>query len=270
MIQIQNLGFQYTKDEKLFDDLSLEVSSGKIMGLLGKNGSGKTTLLKLMCGLLFPKYGSLGVMDYLPKTRSPEFLRQVFFIPEEFYLPATTIQRYIEANSGFYPSFDYRLMQELLDTCELVSNKSLHSISFGQKKKFLITFALATRCRLLLLDEPTNGLDIPSKSIFRKMVAGSLDEDQLVIISTHQVKDIENLIDSMIILDGGSIILNKEVSEVASQLQFSKRTTLEGMELIYSEAIPGGFNTISTAKEEASVIDMELLFNAVTSGKQIF
>ncbi|GJM30755.1 MAG: ABC transporter ATP-binding protein [Cyclobacteriaceae bacterium] len=269
MIKLQNLCYHYRKKEELFKDLNLDLSPGKIVGLLGKNGSGKTTLLKIICGLLFPKSGQVQVLDHQPKLRRPVFLGQLFFIPEEFHLPAVTIDQYIEANSGFYPTFDQSLMRQLLKECELPSGTFLNQISFGQKKKFLITFALATKCKLLLLDEPTNGLDIPSKSIFRSMVAGSLDNDQLVIISTHQVKDIENLIDSMIILDQGNIILNKDLSEVSSQLRFSKRKSLDGLAVIYSEAIPGGFNVISALPEEPSVIDMELLFNAVTSGTQI-
>ena len=269
MIEIKGVSYYYRKKEDLFKDLTLDLSPGKIVGLLGKNGSGKTTLLKMICGLLFPKSGDLLVVGHQPKQRWPAFLEQVFFIPEEFHLPAITIDKYIAANSGFYPTFDSDLMRQLLKECELPSGTFLNQISFGQKKKFLITFALASKCKLLLLDEPTNGLDIPSKSIFRSMVAGSLDKDQLVIISTHQVKDIENLIDSMIILDQGNIILNKNLSEVSSQLQFSKRKSLDGLEVIYSETIPGGFNVISAVPEEPSAIDMELLFNAVTSGTQI-
>lgn len=269
MIELKNLSYYYSRSEELFKDLTLEIGSGKIVGLLGKNGSGKTTLLKVICGLLFPKSGDIRIMGHDPAKRKPAFQEQIFFIPEEIYLPSITIEKYIQSNSGFYPTFDTELMAELLDTCELVPSKALNSISFGQKKKFIITFALATKCKLLLLDEPTNGLDIPSKSIFRKMVAGSLNEDQLVVISTHQVKDIENLIDSMIILDHGKIILDKDLNELTSRLHFSKRKSPEGEDVIYSEAAPGGYNVITTAISEPSNIDMELLFNAVVNGKQI-
>ena len=256
MIQLKDLRYRYSKDESLFDDLSLEIQPGKILGLLGKNGSGKTTLIKMICGLLFPESGHLQVMGHTPSNRQPEFLRQVYLIPEEFHLPSVSIRKYIQANCGFYPSFSAALMDELLDTCELDPSSSLNRISFGERKKFLITFALATKCRLLLLDEPTNGLDIPSKSIFRKIVAGSLDDNQLVIISTHQVRDIENLIDSLIILDQGKIVMNKELIEVSSHLHFSERKSLEGTEFIYSEAIPGGFKVVSPNPETASSIDI--------------
>ena len=230
----------------------------------------KTTLLKLLCGLLFKQKGQLQVLGYNPKDRSPLFLENVFLIPEEFDLPPVRIEQFILANSSFYPSFDHGIMHELLESCELSPSDSIDKLSFGQKKKFFITFGLATKCRLLLLDEPTNGLDIPSKHVFRKITAGSLDENQLVIISTHQVKDIDTLIDRMIILDQGRVLLDKPLHEISEQLQFGKVPSLESMEVIYSETTPEGYHVISPQVNGGSSIDIELLFNAINSGKKIF
>ena len=270
MISLKSVNYSYKNQPPLFENLSIDLVPGKIIGLLGKNGSGKTSLLKLISGLLFQKSGDLTVLDHQPRNRSPFLLENIFLIPEEIYLPAITIDQYIKANSPFYPKFDLNQMADLLEECELFRNQSIQALSFGQKKKFLITFALATKCKLLLLDEPTNGLDIPSKGVFRKMVAGSLDQDQLVIVSTHQVKDVENLIDSVLILDSGAIILNMDIDALSSQLQFTKRKSLDGMQVLYSEETLGGYNVISRETTESSSIDMELLFNAVTSGKPIF
>lgn len=270
MISIKNLSFSYPKCEPLFAHLSMEIGTGNIVGLFGKNGSGKTTLLKLLCGLLFKEQGQLQVMGYSPEDRLPSFLENVFLIPEEFELPPITIEQFILANSRFYPLFDHGIMHELLDLCELSSGNAINKLSFGQKKKFYITFGLATKCRLLLLDEPTNGLDIPSKSVFRKITAGSLDEDQLVIISTHQVKDIDSLIDRMIILDQGQLMLDKSLFEISEQVQFGKVPSMESMEVIYSETTPEGYHVISPQVNGDSSIDIELLFNAVTNGKKIF
>ncbi len=89
--------------------------------------------------------------------------------------------------------------------------KNLNGLSHGQRKKFLIAFALSTNCSLLILDEPTNGLDIPSKSLFRKILVSSVAEEQLVLISTHQVKDIETIIDTIVVLDEGKIMYNETV-----------------------------------------------------------
>ncbi len=198
MINIQTLDFAYRKQRSLFDTLSLSLKPGSITGLLGKNGAGKTTLLKLIAGLLYPRSGVIEVNGFHPKNREPSFLSEIFLVPEEFYLPSISITTYIKANSIFYPRFDHDLMQKLLIEFELAMDNSIHRLSYGQKKKFIVSFALATKCRVLILDEPTNGLDIPSKSIFRKVMAGNLDEDQLVLISTHQVKDVENLIDNIV------------------------------------------------------------------------
>lgn len=269
MITIQGLDFLYKKKSPLFHKLSLELPSGSITGLLGKNGAGKTTLLKLIAGLCHPHQGSVQVMGHNPRKREPSFLGQVFFVPEEFYFPTLSLKNFIRANSGFYPSFDQALMDQLLQAFDLTATGAIDKMSYGQKKKFLISFALATRCRLLVMDEPTNGLDIPSKTVFRKVMASSLNDDQLVLISTHQVKDVENLIDRLVIVDNGRIVMHKDVYEISAQLQFAHRTTV-GDDVLYSEAAPGGYRVITPRVDESSLIDIELLFNAVTQRKELF
>jgi ABC-2 type transport system ATP-binding protein len=270
MITIQDLDFFYKKKSPLFNKLSLELPSGSITGLLGKNGAGKTTLLKLMAGLCHPHHGKVTVMAHNPRKREPSFLGQVFFVPEEFYFPSLSLKSFIRANSGFYPSFDAALMDRLLQSFDLTITGAIDKMSYGQKKKFLISFALSTRCRLLVMDEPTNGLDIPSKSVFRKIMASSLNDDQLVVISTHQVKDVENLIDRLVILDNGRIVMQKELYDISSRLQFSHRTTIDGGDILYSEPVPGGYRVITPRADESTQIDIELLFNAVTQGKDLF
>jgi ABC-2 type transport system ATP-binding protein len=270
MIDIQELSFSYPKQTPLFDRLKLSVNAGSITGLLGKNGAGKTSLIKIMTGLLYPVSGQVAVMGQKPRHRHPSFLADVFFVPEEFYFPSVTIGRFVSANGPFYRRFDIKLMEHLLHEFELLDDRAIHKLSYGQKKKFLISFALATKCRLLVLDEPTNGLDIPSKVVFRKVMAGTLDEDQLVIISTHQVKDVENLIDRIIILDEGKVILEKDMAEISAQLQFSNSSTPDGEFVLYSEMVPGGYKIITPQINGNSSVDIELLFNAVTKGKKIF
>jgi len=269
MINIQKLKFQYSgKEDPLFEGLDCQLPGGSITGLLGKNGAGKTTLLKLVIGLLYPKEGLLDVNGHQPARRQPSFLGDLYFVSEEFYLPGISINQYIKANSGFYPRFQRELLDQLLVDFELPAKGNLQKLSYGQKKKFIISFALASKCRLLILDEPTNGLDIPSKSIFRKVMAGSLDEDQLVIISTHQVKDVENLIDRILILEEGQFILQKDLLDLSSKLHFSRRSTCEGEEVLYSEMVPGGYKVITPQHNGSSSVDIELLFNAVTQGDQ--
>lgn len=267
MITIKNLDFTYSKKQnQLFRDLNCHLEAGSIAGLLGKNGSGKTTLLKLMVGLLFPTDGDVEVNGFEPGTRKPSFLSDLYFVSEEFYVPAISVSEYVKANSIFYPKFNHDLFLKLIGDFELPNEGNLQKFSYGQKKKFIISFALATKSRLLVLDEPTNGLDIPSKGIFRKVLAGSLSEDQLVIISTHQVKDVENLIDRILLLEDGKFIMQKDLYEISSKLNFTFSSTQDGGEILYSEIIPGGYKVITPQANGESPVDIELLFNAITNG----
>ncbi|MGK7395066.1 MAG: ATP-binding cassette domain-containing protein [Candidatus Cyclobacteriaceae bacterium M3_2C_046] len=268
MINIRDLNFNYSNQQNLFHHLQLDLKPGSITGLLGKNGAGKTTLLKLLIGLLHPQQGNIEAMGLKPQLRQPDFLEQTYFVPEEFYLSSLSVKDYIRAYRGFYPNFDLQLMDRILEDFRLSPTAGIHKMSYGQRKKFLISFALATRCRFLVLDEPTNGLDIPSKSIFRKVVAGALDENQLVVISTHQVKDVENLLDQIIILDEGEVIFQEETLHIADTYQFGYATSLENGSIMFSEPAPGGYKVIKPAQKMMETeIDIELLFNAVTSGK---
>lgn len=269
MLLINNLTFNYSKKQPpLFDNLDCELQSGSIVGLLGKNGAGKTTLLKLMIGLLNPGKGDIRIMDHEPSARQPSLLQDIYFLPEEFHHPGVSINNYVKANSGFYPRFDKGLLERLINDFELPEGKSLHQLSYGQKKKFLISFALSTKCRLLVLDEPTNGLDIPSKSIFRKVMAGSLDEDQLVIISTHQVRDVENLIDRILMLEKGKFIMQKNIYDISSKLHFATTASADGDNILYHEMVPGGYKVITPQTEGNSSVDIELLFNAISNGTE--
>ena len=269
MIQIKDLHVAYPRQQALFNSLTADLGTGSITGLLGKNGAGKTSLLKLLTGLLHPVSGELSVMNHAPRKREVSFLNDVFMVPEEFYFPAISILDYLNAYTPFYPRFDIELLDRILVEFELGKARNLQRLSHGQKKKFLIAFALATRCRFLVLDEPTNGLDIPSKALFRKILAGSLDEDQLVIISTHQVKDVENLIDKIIILDNGEIIFQHTIEEISQKVCFVSGTSRDAEGAIYSEATPGGFRLMMPNGHAETEVDIELLFNAITNGHKI-
>ena len=269
MVTIKDLKFQYSKKQlPIFEGLSCELDSGSIVGLLGKNGSGKTSLLKLMVGLLQPTEGSVRILNHEPSEREPSLLQDIYFLPEEFHQPSISIRKYVKANSGFYPRFNEELLNRLLTDFELPDVRQLNQFSYGQKKKFLIAFALSTKCKLLVFDEPTNGLDIPSKAIFRRVMAGSLDEDQLVIISTHQVRDVENLIDRVLMLEQGKFIMQKDLHEIASKLHFATTSTPYGENVLYHEMVPGGYKVITPQTDGSSSVDIELLFNAISNGTE--
>lgn len=265
MIKIKQLNFRYKKQDALFTDLSFELIKGNIVGLLGKNGAGKSTLLKLISGLLKKQAGELTVNDYSPFERLPIFLADLYMVPEEFSFPSITIELYIKATAPLYPKFDYEKLNRILQEFELDIKKNLNRLSHGQRKKFLIAFALSTNCSLLILDEPTNGLDIPSKSLFRKILVSSVSEEQVVLISTHQIKDIDTIIDTIVVLDEGKIVYNESVFAISQQLQFKTVTSISTTESpIYQEKCLGGYRIITEDnQQEETEIDIELLFNAI-------
>jgi ABC-2 type transport system ATP-binding protein len=268
MIQIKNLSFGYKKNKYLFDDLSLSIPMGNIYGLLGRNGAGKTTLLKQMVGLLFPQKGECMVFDKPSSDRLPEILNDIYFIPEEFQLPSIRMNTFTQLHAPFYPKFDEALLNTYLNEFEINDNAKLTSLSYGQKKKFLIAFGLATKTRILILDEPTNGLDIPSKSQFRRIIASSMDEERSIIISTHQVRDLASLIDHIIILENGKVVFHQSTMEISSKLSFIQTKDLEHLEVLYKEDVLGGHAVMCRKNGEETEIDLELLFNGVVSNTE--
>lgn len=264
MIEIKNLSFGYRR-ERLFSELNLSVRPGGICGLLGKKGAGKTTLLKLMAGLLFPQQSNISIIGKAPSKRAVDFLQELFSLPEIFDLPTVTVKQYKMLYSSFYPGFSAELFDSLLEQFEVTGNKKLSAFSYGQQKKFIIAFGLATNGRLMLLDEPTNGLDIPSKSQFRKAVASCLEDDRIFIISTHQARDLESLIDPVIILDEGMIIFNQSNEEISNRLKVSYRSgPPEPEETLFYEKTFEGYTVVTeNLDHEDSHIDLETLFNTV-------
>ncbi len=251
----------------MFNQLALELRPGHIYGLLGRNGAGKTTLLKIIAGLVFPREGRSVVSGYDSSLRVPECLEDICFIPEEYHLPSVRIASYVSLNAPFYRKFDHEKLQWLMKEFQLKPEQKLHQLSFGQKKKFLLAFGLSTSSRLLLMDEPTNGLDIPSKSQFRRVIAASLNEEQSVVISTHQVRDLEKLIDPVIIIEEGKIIFEKSLAEISSALSFETLAEIrENFQPVYYEEGLGGYAAIMpNIKKKDTRIDLELLFNGVVA-----
>ena len=270
MIHINNLSFTYSPKLSLFEGLELTLPPGNIYGLLGKNGAGKSTLLKIITGLLFPRAGNLDVLGFRPKDRHPQFTREIYLVTEEFYLPALTIDRFVHLYGPFYPRFSHGLFQEYINELKIPREIKLSAMSYGQKKNFLLSFGLATDCRLLLLDEPTNGLDIPSKSQFRKIVANAIHENRSFIVSTHQVRDMENLIDPIIILDEGKIVFFQDYEQITRKLAFTRQAELpDPRSLVYSESSLGSYTVVkeNTGSEETKM-NLETLFNAVVGNTE--
>jgi ABC-2 type transport system ATP-binding protein len=271
MIDIQHISFGYRTRNELFQDLSLQLKEGCIHGLLGKNGAGKTTLLKLISGALFPYSGDVSTLGFVPKQRNPLMLQELYFLTEEIFLPSLSIDRYVKVYAPFYPRFNREQFNHILKEFEIDSPKlMLQTLSHGQKKKVQIAFGIATNTRLLMMDEPTNGLDIPAKSQFRRIVANTFLQEQCVIISTHQVRDLHSLIDHITILDDHDIIMNHSVEEITKRLLFKWYDTGGApTDALYTEeGIKGVAAVLQNSEQAESKLDIEVLFNALFANKE--
>lgn len=266
MIHVQDLCFGYSRrGEPLFGKLNLQLPAGTLCGLLGANGAGKSTLLRILSGLSFPRSGSCRVLGHEPRSREPQFLSQVFLLPEEFELPAIRAGSYAVRFGSLYPQFDTALFDRLLDELQVPQQQRLNTLSQGQKKKFLLAFGLATQARLLILDEPTNGLDIPGKSLFRRVLIDHFDPERSFLISTHQVHDLQGLIDSVMVLAQGRILLHETVETLESRLAVSVETE-SPEDALYAERSLEGFKVIrENSGAAASRLDLEMMYGLATT-----
>lgn len=269
MIEIKNLAFSYGSDDVL-DNITMTLNPGCIYGLLGENGVGKTTLLTLLCGLKKPKSGTICVDGHIPSHREPSLLSMQYYLPDEVApvnLPANV---WATATGRFWPGFNMNKWEEVMGVFENETTRKMNQMSAGQLKKTYIAFALATNARYIYMDEPTNALDIPGKSQFRSAIMKYTAEDSTIVISTHQVRDLEDIIDPIIILDRRSVLLNATLQEVSERLFFDYGTTLQS-DSLYTEQLPGGFIQVrpnATAAE--SKVSVEALFNTVHKHKDLF
>jgi ABC-2 type transport system ATP-binding protein len=267
MIRAEKIAFKYKKST-VFKDFSLSIEKGKVYGLLGKNGAGKSTLLYLMTGLLHPQKGKMFYNDANVSKRLPSVLSDVFIVPEEFTLPNIPLKKYMSINSFFYPNFSEEQVRQNLSHFEMDSNLEINlgALSLGQKKKVFMSFALATNTSLLIMDEPTNGLDIPGKSQFKKFIISNMTDERTVIISTHQVQDIEKLIEHVVILENSSILLDASVADICRSLYFVNGADhIDHEKALYVSQTFQGYNALSQNEgEEETILNLETLFNAIT------
>ena len=270
MVDIQNLTFRYGR-KTVLTDISLQLGGGKIYGLLGENGVGKTTLLKVIAGLQKQVSGSCTVFGENPFDRTPSFLSHIYYLPEdlEFIQKGYTPSQMGKLNGPFYPKFDNEKYMAILQEFNVNPEQSINKMSQGQTKKSAIAFAIATNAELLLMDEPSNGLDIPSKTLFRRVMAEYCLETTCTIISTHQVRDLENLIDPIIILDNCATILNESLESIAEKLYFSLEKAVPA-DALYFEPTLGGYLCVRRNEGMGeSRINLEALFNTTINNKEL-
>ena len=266
-MQVERIAFNYgwRQQKSVFSDFSLSLERGKVYGLLGLNGAGKSTLIYLMAGLLTPKSGRVTIDGCNVRDRLPSTLGNLFVVPEVFELPHMSLKEYATLNGALYPRFSYEDMLRNLEIFDINPEiKSLSSLSMGQKKKVLMSFAFATHTDLMLMDEPTNGLDIPGKSQFRRLVAREMSDNRTIVISTHQVRDIDNCIEHVVIIDHSKVLLDESVARITSKLQFVENgTATDAQSAIYSQPSVTGYSIVAPSNGgDETEINLETLFNA--------
>lgn len=268
MLKVNNVTFSYSRKKwPVIRDLSLEVKPGGIYGLLGKNGVGKSTLLYLMAGLLTPQKGEILMNGVNTRLREPATLSDIFLMPEEVTLPSMKLEEYVKLNAPFYPRFSREDMDRHLETLGMSGDVNLGELSMGQKKKVFMSFALACNTSLLLMDEPSNGLDIPGKEVFRSFLAGSMTDERAIIVSTHQVRDIDRLLDHVIIMDDSKVVFDHSMAEICGRLKFTLTDSPEVIKnSLYSRSAIGGVEVIISNEDgDETEVDIEMLFNLATT-----
>lgn len=265
-ISVNHLSFRYSRKRPLvLEDFSVSLEAGSIYGLLGPNGAGKSTLLYLIAGFLTPSSGDVSYCNVNTRLRLPSVVADIFLVPEEVDLPGVGLEEYIKLQASFYPHFSPDTLSRCLEAFGISVPGKLNSLSMGQKKKVFLSFALACHTPVLLLDEPTNGLDIPGKAAFRSLVASEMTDDRTIIISTHQVRDLDRLLDRVLIMDNRQLILNSSVFNIQRKIRFAPNIYPCPADALYAIPSPGGFdamylNTADSLEEETEV-NLELLFD---------
>ena len=262
MIHIENLSFSYKKE--VLSDISTQFEKGKIYGLLGPNGAGKTTLMKLMCGIMRSKKGGIAIDNESPAKRTPQLLSSIYYLPEHPVASINSIKRFAKEYGWFYPTFSYEEFKKLVTEMRLDINAKFSELSTGESKKVFIAFALALNTPYLLLDEPTNGLDITSKGEFRQIISRYMNDERCIIIATHQVKEVANLLDHIIIIKETKKAIDSSIEELQHNYTFGSSQQLPA-DAIYSEPSINGYSYITPGKGEESNIDIEMLFNYINT-----
>ena len=271
MIDIQDISFGYDrKKTKVFDSFSLQMEQNSIYGLLGLNGMGKSTLLYLLTGVLRPQEGCILVDGMDTRKRKLEMLQQMYIVPETFELHKMQFMDYVKTYRPFYPAFSMEVLQWCMNEFQLPPTCNIQELSMGEKKKVLMSFALATGTRYLLMDEPTNGLDVPSKRQFRKVIAANMNEERTIVIATHQLHDVEQLIDHVLVLKDCKLLLNKSIAELSDKYSFGVLPLgLPSGDIMYSERnVQGDMGIwLRQPDETETSVELEMLFNAAVNGK---
>ena len=215
LVKIKGLTKSYDKRKNALDHLDLTIPSGRIIGLLGPNGSGKTTLIKLLAGLLMPNEGEILICG---KEPGAETKAVVSYLPERTYFRSSMrVKELIEYFQDFYADFRPERARELLGNLKIDENASLKTLSKGTKEKVQLIMVMSREARLYLLEEPIAGVDPAARDYILRTIISNYNEDATVILSTHLISDIEQILDEVIFIKAGRILLQDSVENIREQ-----------------------------------------------------
>lgn len=196
----------------ILDDISFEIKSGSLVGLLGKNGSGKTTVIKLINDLLTPDKGEILIDG---KKVGVDTKSIVSYLPERTYLdPSKSVKEIFDFFSAFYPDFDREKAVKLLKDLSLDENEKLTKMSKGMKEKIQLVLVMSRKAKLYILDEPLGGVDPSTRDYILDTILSNLTEDSSMLITTHLISDVERILDEVVLIDNGKILLTGDADEL--------------------------------------------------------
>ena len=214
LLEIKDLNKTFDKKE-ILKDVNLTVSSGKIVGLLGKNGAGKTTLIKLINDLLTPTSGEILING---EKVGVETKKRVSYLPERTYLNRQMkVAEVIEFFKDFYEDFDDEKAIKLLKDLDLDINQSLSKMSKGMQEKVQLVLVMSRKANLYILDEPLGGVDPATRDYILDTILSNFNENASVIISTHLISDIERVLDEVIFIDKGRVALQSDADKLRNK-----------------------------------------------------
>ncbi len=211
LLEVKNLNKKYD-DKNVLKDINLKLSSGKIIGLLGKNGAGKTTLIKLINDLLTPTSGEILVKG---NKIGVETKKAISYLPERTYLnKQMKVKEVLSYFEDFYDNFDAQKARKLLKDLDLDESQSLSKMSKGMQEKVQLVLVMSRNADLYILDEPLGGVDPATRDYILDTILSNFNENASVIISTHLISDIERVLDEVVFIDKGKIALHSDTDEL--------------------------------------------------------
>ena len=202
--------------------LNLRLERGQIIGLLGPNGSGKTTLIKLICGLLTPSSGPLTIAGLSPGVETKKIIS---YLPERTYLNSwMRVRDIVSYFKDFYNDFDDKKAYAMLADLKIDPSARLHTLSKGTKEKVQLILIMSRNAELYILDEPIGGVDPASRDYILHTIISNYNENATVLISTHLIADIEQILDRVVFIQNGQLLLNQTVDEIRTEHQQSVDT----------------------------------------------